>query len=64
LPIGPQRHYASSFFVVLSPDWMRVWKGKTMGDEEKAQVPAIPSPAVLAGFKMQEMPPRIFSASK
>ncbi|MGH9840195.1 MAG: hypothetical protein ACREEM_15545, partial [Blastocatellia bacterium] len=23
LPIGSQRQYASSFFVVLSPDWMR-----------------------------------------
>jgi hypothetical protein len=56
LPLGPQRHYASSFFIVLSPGWVRAWKGKAMSDEEIAQVPAIPSPAVLAEFKMQEMP--------
>jgi len=64
LPIGPELHYASSFFVVLSPGWMRAWKGEAMSDEEIAQIPAIPSPAVLEQFKMQEMPSRVFSAAK
>src|SRR5262249_11883239 len=36
-------HYASSFFVVLAPGWMRAWKGQAMSDEEIAQIPAIPS---------------------
>jgi hypothetical protein len=60
LPVGPRRQYAPSFFVVLSPGWMRAWKGGAMSDEEIAQVPAIPSPAVLADFKMQKTPYRIF----
>src|SRR5262245_35199508 len=34
LPVGPQRHYAPLFFVVLSPRWMRAWKGQAMNDEE------------------------------
>ena len=36
LPLGPQRHYASTFFVVLSPDWMRSWKSQAMSDEDVA----------------------------
>lgn len=58
-PIGPQRHYASSFFVVLSPDWVRVWQGKAKSDEEIAHLPAIPSPQALADMQMQELPPRV-----
>lgn len=64
LPVGPQRRYAPSFFVVVSPGWMRAWRGEAMGDEEIARVPAIPSPIILAELKMREMPARIFSASK
>src|SRR5262249_36157617 len=59
IPLGPQRHYASTFFVVLSPDWIRSWKGRAMSDKEIAQIPAIPSPTVLADLKMRELPPRI-----
>ncbi len=64
LPVGPQRQYAASFFIVLSPNWMRAWMGRAMSDEEISKVPAIPSPATLAEFKMQEAPSRVFSASK
>ena len=64
LPIGPQRQYASSFFIVLSPAWMRAWKGGAISDEEIAKAPAIPFPATLAEFKMQETPSRVFSAAK
>jgi hypothetical protein len=60
LPVGPQRHYAPSFFIVLSPGWMRAWRGEAMSDEEIARIPAIPSPTVLADLKMQETPSRIF----
>ena len=60
LPVGPKRHYAPSFFVVLSPGWMRAWRGEAMSDEEIARIPAIPSPTVLADLKMQETPSRIF----
>jgi hypothetical protein len=44
LPIGPRRHYASSFFIVVSPSWVRMWKGEALSDEEIARIPAIPSP--------------------
>ena len=64
LPVGPQRHYAPSFFVVLAPGWMRAWKGQAMSDEEIAQIPAIPSPTVLADLKMGETPARVFGANK
>jgi len=64
IPVGPQRHYASTFFVVLSPDWIRSWKGRAMSDEEMAQIPAIPSPTSLAELKMQEISPRVFSEKK
>jgi hypothetical protein len=64
LPVGPQRHYAASFFIVLSPDWMRAWKGEAISDEEIANIPTIPSPAALAERKMQETPSRVFSAAK
>ena len=64
LPVGPQRHYAPSFFVVLSSGWMRVWKGLAMIDEEIARIPSIPSPTALAELKMQEIGSRVFSANK
>jgi hypothetical protein len=44
IPLGPQSLYASAFFVVLSPDWMRSWKGQAMSDEEIARIPVIPFP--------------------
>jgi len=64
LPVGPQRHYAPSFFVVLSSGWMRAWKGRSRSDEEIARVPAIPSPAALSELEMQELPARIHSANR
>jgi hypothetical protein len=64
LPIGPQRHYSPTFFVVLSPGWMRAWKGQARSDEQIARIPAIPSPTVLAEYEMQETPARVFSANK
>lgn len=61
LPTGPQRQYASTFFIVLSPGWARVWKGKARSDEEIAHLPAIPSSRVLAEMQMQELPARVFN---
>lgn len=62
-PIGPQRQYAASFFIVLSPGWARAWKGKARSDEEIARLPAIPSPQALAEMQMQELPARVFKAN-
>lgn len=64
LPLGPRRDYAASYFVVLSPEWMRSWRGQAMSDKQIAMIPAIPLPAVLVELKMQETPSRIFNASK
>lgn len=60
LPTGPQRHYASSFFLVLSPEWLRSWKGKALDDEAISDLPAIPSSDMLAKMVMQEMPGQVF----
>ena len=64
LPVGPQRRYAATFFIVLAPGWLRAWKGKAMSDEEIAKVPDIPSPDGLADIGMQEMPARVFRENR
>lgn len=64
LPTGPQRHYASTFFLVLSPEWLRSWKGTEMDDGIIRTLPAIPSPHQLAELKMQETPSQLFSTQK
>jgi hypothetical protein len=58
LPVGPRREYASSFFVVVSTNWLRIWKGKAMSDGEIVVVPNIPSPQVLSesGFTELKQP--------
>lgn len=61
LPIGPKREYGVAFFVVIAPGWMRIWKGEALQDEVMARLPVIPSPEVLAEFKFQEVPGRVFS---
>lgn len=60
LPTGPQRHYASSFFLVLSTDWLRGWKGNALGDDVIGSLPAIPNPDQLAALTMRESPAWIF----
>ncbi len=64
LPTGPQRHYASSFFLVLSTEWLRNWKGKALDDEAISDLPAIPSSDMLAKMLMQEMPGQVFAVQK
>lgn len=63
LPTGPQRQYASAFFIVLAPGWARAWKGKACSDEEINGLPAIPSSQLIATMQMQELPARVFRAS-
>ncbi|MBO0721906.1 MAG: hypothetical protein J2P41_13870 [Blastocatellia bacterium] len=62
LPIGPQRHYASSYFLVLSPVWARRWIGKAMDDDIISSLPAIPTPDKLAELGMCELPGRTLSS--
>lgn len=56
LPVGPRRDYASSFFIVLAPTWMRAWKGKAMSDEVIDKLPMIPTPSQLADRNLRELP--------
>lgn len=62
LPVGPQRHYAASFFVVVAPGWLRAWKGKPLSDEQIAKLAEIPSPELLADLGLNEMPQRALNA--
>jgi hypothetical protein len=63
LPTGPQRQYAATFFIVLSPGWARAWMGKARSDEEISHLPAIPSTQILAEMQMQELPARVFKVT-
>lgn len=64
LPLGPQRQYAASFFVVITPNWMRGWKGKALADDVIGKVPAIPSPGDLATLSMREIPVHVSTNGK
>lgn len=61
LPVGPRRDYASSFFIVIGPTWMRMWKGKAMPDEVMEKLPVIPTSDQLADLNLQELPARLFT---
>ncbi|MBS1789713.1 MAG: hypothetical protein JST85_18455 [Acidobacteria bacterium] len=64
LPTGPRRQYAPSFFIVLTPEWLRSWKGKAIEDDVISRLPAIPKSDQLAALMMQEMPSRAFNQRK
>lgn len=64
LPVGPRREYASSFFIVLAPSWLRAWKGKAISDDEITKLPLIPTPDQLADLSMQALPARVSSAQR
>ena len=56
IPLGPRRHYASSFFLVISPEWKRQWGGKALEDGLISSLPAIPTPNDLSKLGMVEYP--------
>jgi hypothetical protein len=56
VPLGPQRGYVSSFFVVISPEWTRKWEGKALEDGLITRLPAIPTLDGLAKLRMIEYP--------
>ena len=59
LPTGPQREYGSAFFVVITPEWVRGWKGKALDDEKLQQLPAIAPADLLAKFGLAEFQVRM-----
>lgn len=52
LPTGPRRHYAAAYFVVAAPQWLRVWRGKALSDEQMERLPEVPAPKELAVLGM------------
>lgn len=64
LPMGPRRQDAAAFFIVLTPEWLRGWRGPALEDEVIHKLPAIPPPAQLAALRLQELPARVFHQSK
>ena len=55
LPIGPRRELASSYYFVIAPHWLKVWKGAAMTDEQIARLPVVPTPDELAGWSLHEI---------
>ncbi len=55
IPLGPRRQDASAFFLVLSPEWWRVWKGEALEEAAIRAIPAIPSADELANLQMREI---------
>jgi len=56
IPLGPRRHYASTFFLVLAPEWRKVWKGGALEEAAIQAIPAIPSTDELVSLRMHEIP--------
>jgi hypothetical protein len=54
IPLGPRRQYGSTFFLVLSPEWRKVWKGGALEEEAIPAIPAVPSMDELASLQMRE----------
>jgi hypothetical protein len=55
IPLGPRRRDASAFFLVLSPEWLRVWKGEALDEAAIPTIPAIPSTDELTNLRMREI---------
>jgi hypothetical protein len=54
IPLGPRRQYGSTFFLVLSPEWRKVWKGSALEEAAIPAIPAIPTTDELASLQMRE----------
>ena len=54
LPTGPRRHYAAAYFVVVAPQWLRVWQGKALNDEQIGGLPEVPALRELVELGLSE----------
>jgi hypothetical protein len=57
IPINKRRQEASTFFLALSPETVRRWKGAPLAFEEIKRLPALPEPAQLALLGLTEQQP-------
>ena len=57
IPINKRREEGSTFFLTLSPETVRRWKGAPLALEEIKRLPALPEPAQLALLGLTEQQP-------
>ena len=58
IPINKRREEGSTFFLALSPEAVRRWKGAPLALTEIGQLPSVPSTAQLALLGLTEQPPK------
>ena len=57
IPINKRREEASTFFLALSPETVRRWKGAPLAFDEIKRLPSLPEPAQLALLGLTEQQP-------
>lgn len=57
IPINRRREEGSTFFLALSPETVRRWKGAPLALDEIKRLPGIPEPAQLALLGLTEQQP-------
>lgn len=57
IPINTRRDEGSTFFLALSPETVRRWKGAPLALDEIKRLPALPEPAQLALLGLTEQQP-------
>jgi hypothetical protein len=57
IPINKRREEGSTFFLALSPETVRRWKGAPLALDEIKRLPGIPEPAQLALLGLTEQQP-------
>ena len=57
IPINRRREEGSTFFLALSPETVRRWKGAPLALDEIKRLPSIPDPAQLALLGLTEQQP-------
>ena len=63
IPINRRREEGSTFFLALSPETARRWKGAPLALDEIKRLPSVPDPAQLALLGLTEQQPIQLKAS-
>lgn len=64
IPINKRREEGSTFFLSLSPETVRRWKGAPLALDEIKRLPALPEPAQLALLGLTEQQPILLQPSR
>lgn len=54
IPLGDRRTEASTYFLVISPEWRRAWKGPAMDSKLLGKLRAVPNASDLAAVGLEE----------